>query len=63
MLTGTPFDGDDFIEVPHNASMALANGTIAVTFTADAVTGSHTLYSKDAKGLRCRRTSGGLCAR
>ena len=30
--------------------MAVANGTIAVTFTADAVTGRHTLYSKDAKG-------------
>ena len=32
MLTAIPFDGDDYIEVPHDATtMALANGTIALS--------------------------------
>ena len=40
----------DQLEVPHSSSLALANGTLAVSFTADEVTGRKTLFSKDAKG-------------
>ena len=40
----------DYLEIDHSSAMAVANGTIAMTFTMDAVNGSRTLFSKDAHG-------------
>jgi len=41
---------DDYVEVPHTDTLALANGTVAVSFNADDVSGRRTLFSKDASG-------------
>ncbi len=41
---------DDYVEVPHSDELALANGTVAVSFNADDVSGRKTLFSKDASG-------------
>jgi len=43
-------EDDDYLEVSHTPELALANGTIALTFTAQDVWGWHALFSKDAKG-------------
>ncbi len=40
---------DDYVEVVHTDSLALANGTVALTFVADDVSGRRTLFSKDAR--------------
>jgi hypothetical protein len=46
------FDGSgEFREFQHDPSFAVADGTIAVVFTADDVAGRRTLFSKDAKGI------------
>jgi hypothetical protein len=45
-----PFAGDSFVDLPHTAATAQADGTIAVRFTAANVVGRHTLFSKDAAG-------------
>lgn len=50
MLATHLFDGDDYINVPHDASFELSSGTIAMEFTANDVSGRKTLFSKDAKG-------------
>ena len=50
MLAANLFDGDDYIEVPHDDAFELTNGTIALEFTASDVSGRKTLFSKDAKG-------------
>jgi hypothetical protein len=50
MLATNLFDGDDYIEVPHGDTFELTNGTIALEFTANDVSGRKTLFSKDAKG-------------
>lgn len=39
----------DHIEIAHDASMELANGTIEMTFTSDDIWGRHALFSKDAR--------------
>ncbi len=46
------FTGDrgDYLEIEHSSVLAVANGTIAMTFSMDAVNGSRTLFSKDASG-------------
>ena len=49
MLAANLFDGDDYIEVPHDDTFELTNGTIALEFTANDVSGRKTLFSKDAK--------------
>ena len=40
----------DFIEVPHTGAMALVSGTVAFSFTVDALGGTQALMSKDASG-------------
>ena len=50
MLAANLFDGDDYIEVPHDDTFELTNGTIALEFTANDVSGRKTLFSKDARG-------------
>ena len=52
VLNEVDFSGEhrDHIEVQHNSDLELANGTIALTFTADDVWGRHTLFSKDYSG-------------
>ena len=40
---------EDHVELPHSDGLALTNGTIAVSFQADDVTGRHALFSKDAR--------------
>ena len=47
------FDGErDHIEVQHHDRLSLSEGTIALTFTADDVSGRHALFSKDASGYK-----------
>ena len=41
---------DDFVEIPHDSSFLVTEGTFSATFTADDVFGYHTLFSKDARG-------------
>ncbi|MEL7016273.1 MAG: LamG-like jellyroll fold domain-containing protein [Pseudomonadota bacterium] len=45
------FDGDpdSALDAGHNVSLAVANGTIALTFNADDVFGRQTLFSKDGR--------------
>ncbi len=45
------FSGErgDYMELGHNANLALTSGTFALTFNADNVIGTHSLFSKDAK--------------
>ena len=38
------------IEIEHSDDLALTDGTIALTFTADRVDGKQALFSKDASG-------------
>ena len=40
----------DYLEIAHSPALALASGTIAMTFALDAIAGSKTLFSKDASG-------------
>ncbi|TWI93439.1 concanavalin A-like lectin/glucanase superfamily protein, partial [Roseibium hamelinense] len=40
----------DYIQTEHSAALALAAGTIALTFTADTVEGRQGLFSKDGRG-------------
>ena len=40
----------DAVQVDHTSSLALANGTIALTFTADDVSGHNGLFTKDGRG-------------
>ena len=60
MLNVVDFTGEwlDHVEVHHREDLALAEGTIALTFTADDVFGSHALFSKDGYG----NTAGHLTA-
>ncbi|MEM8784629.1 MAG: LamG-like jellyroll fold domain-containing protein, partial [Pseudomonadota bacterium] len=44
-------DADGAYEAGHAASMEVANGTLALTFRADEVSGTNTLFSKDGYGL------------
>ena len=46
------FDGGsgNVISLPHDSSLAIAEGTVAFSFTADAVTGRQGLLTKDASG-------------
>ena len=41
----------DYIDAGHDPSLALANGTFALTFTADDVFGRHALFAKDNEGF------------
>ena len=41
---------DDHVEITHTPQLALANGTFAMSFTADEVSGWQALFSKDASG-------------
>lgn len=43
-------DNDDYLELGHGSSLELANGTISMTFNAHDVSGSNSLFSKDANG-------------
>lgn len=50
-LGATEFNGGaDVIELAPSSTLALAKGTIALTFNADVVSGTHGLLSKDAFG-------------
>lgn len=40
----------EHVEVEHSQPLELAEGTVALTFTADNVSGRHALFSKDARG-------------
>ena len=40
----------DYVEIPHSSDLALANGTVALTFNMDSTGGSKALFSKDASG-------------
>ncbi len=42
----------DHIEIAHNESFELSEGTIALSFTADNIWGTHALFSKDFTGNR-----------
>ena len=44
-------DRDDFVDLGHSANMEVANGTVALTFNADDISGKRTLFSKDGNGL------------
>ncbi len=44
-------DRDDYLDMGHTAAMAVENGTLALTFTADDVFDRKTLFSKDGHGL------------
>ncbi len=46
------FSGErsDYLEIQHSDTLALANGTFALTFNADTVNGTRALFSKDARG-------------
>ncbi|WP_420414759.1 LamG-like jellyroll fold domain-containing protein [Roseibium sp.] len=48
----TDFSGErgDYLQAAHSEALALANGTISLTFAADTVEGSRTLFSKDGRG-------------
>ena len=48
------FDGttDSQVELAHRDALELANGTIALSFTADDVDGNRTLFSKDFSGFQ-----------
>ena len=52
LVTPTRFTGDrdHFIDLGHSEGMAVANGTVAVTFTASSVSGTRALFSKDGRG-------------
>ena len=49
----TSFTGerDQFIDLGHQDAMEIANGTVAITFTADSVSGTKALFSKDGRGF------------
>ncbi len=40
----------DYLQAAHSDALELSNGTVALTFVADAVDGCRTLFSKDGKG-------------
>ena len=48
------FSGEDgdHLEVPHDERLELNQGTIALSFTADDISGRHALFSKDYSGNR-----------
>lgn len=50
MLRETVFDGEGHIEVEHDASFQLSEGTIAMNFTADNSQRKQALFSKDFTG-------------
>ena len=52
MLEPVPFTGErgDHLEVEHQASLELDQGTVTLKFTADDIFGSHALFSKDGYG-------------
>ena len=43
-------ENDDYMLVEHNSDLAVANGSVALSFVADQVSGRHALFSKDAWG-------------
>lgn len=47
MLQETAFDGEDHIEVEHNESMELAQGTFALRFTTEHAAKKQGIFSKD----------------
>ncbi|WP_428526312.1 LamG-like jellyroll fold domain-containing protein [Roseibium sp.] len=48
----TSFSGErgDYLQAAHTPALSLSNGTVALTFNADDVEASRTLFSKDGKG-------------
>ncbi|MEM8837521.1 MAG: LamG-like jellyroll fold domain-containing protein [Pseudomonadota bacterium] len=45
-------DNEDFFQASHQDALELANGTYALTFNADDVTGTRTLFSKDGRDFQ-----------